>query len=182
MLDPAGALKVGKVPSKVRLGDRRRVAGRQRHAGSVCPGITPARRKSGRAPNGVAGDEWEKPERRMPGREPSQRRTGETRRDRREAVSPGQMNETPPMNRPTEVRRALTRAAPALAGRLEAVDTNDRQGHERNMGYGDKARAVGGVDYLIGEGRGQVYTRRVVSLIEAVARGRPVHRSAAAER
>ena len=50
------------------------------------------------------------------------------------------------------------------------------------MGYGDKARAVAAVYDLIGEGRGQVYTRRVVSLIEAVARGRPAHRSAVPER
>ena len=50
------------------------------------------------------------------------------------------------------------------------------------MGYEDKARAVAAVYDLIGEGRGQVYTRRVVSLIKAVTRGRPVHRSAAPER
>ena len=36
--------------------------------------------------------------------------------------------------------------------------------------------------HVIEEGRGQVYTRRVVSLIKAVARGRPVHRPAAPER
>ena len=52
---------------------------------------------------------------------------------------------------------------------------------ERTMGYTDKARTVAAVYDLIGEGRGQVYTMRGVSLIEAVARGRPVHQSASAE-
>ena len=74
---------------------------------------------------------------------------------------------------------------PVDAERLErALETTDRTlaSTGRTMGHGDKARAVAAVYDLIGEGRGQVYTRRVVSLIEAVARGRPVHRSAAPER
>ena len=53
---------------------------------------------------------------------------------------------------------------------------------ERTMGYGDKARAVAAVYDLIGESRGQAYTKRIVSLIKAVSRGRPTHRSAAPER
>ena len=74
---------------------------------------------------------------------------------------------------------------PVDAERLErALETTDRTlaSTGRTMGYEDKARAVAAVYDLIGEGRGQVYTRRVVSLIEAVARGRPVHRSPAPER
>ena len=74
---------------------------------------------------------------------------------------------------------------PVDAERLErTLETTDRTlaSTGRTMGHRDKARAVAAVHGLIGEGRGQVYTRRVVSLIEAVARGRPVHRSAAPER
>ena len=74
---------------------------------------------------------------------------------------------------------------PVDAERLErALETTDRTlaSTGRTMGYGDKARAVAAVYDLIGEGRGQVYTRRVVSLIEAVARGRTLHRSAVPER
>ena len=69
--------------------------------------------------------------------------------------------------------------------RLErALETTERAltSTGRTMGLTDKARAVAAVYDLIGEGRGEVYTGRVVSLIEAVTRGRPVHRSAAAER
>ena len=74
---------------------------------------------------------------------------------------------------------------PVDAERLErALETTERTltATGRTMGLTDKARAVAAVYDLIGEGRGQAHTRRVVSLIEAVARGRPVHRSAAAER
>lgn len=69
--------------------------------------------------------------------------------------------------------------------RLErALETTERAltSTGRTMGLTDKARAVAAVYDLIGEGRGQVYTGRVVSLIEAVTRGRPVHRSAVPER
>ena len=78
---------------------------------------------------------------------------------------------------------------PVDAERLErALETTERTltatgtATGRTMGLTDKARAVAAVYDLVGEGRGQAHTRRVVSLIEAVARGRPVHRSAAAER
>jgi len=74
---------------------------------------------------------------------------------------------------------------PVDAERLErALETTERAlaTTGRSMGLTDKARAVAAVYDLIGEGRGEVYTGRVVSLIEAVTRGRPVHRSAVPER
>ena len=74
---------------------------------------------------------------------------------------------------------------PVDTERLErALETTERTltATGRTMGLTDKARAVAAVYDLIGEGRGQAHTKRVVSLIEAVARGRPAHRSAAAER
>ena len=74
---------------------------------------------------------------------------------------------------------------PVDAERLErALETTERTltATGRTMGYADKARAVSAVYDLIGEGRGQAHTRRIVSLIEAVARGRPTHRSAAPKR
>lgn len=74
---------------------------------------------------------------------------------------------------------------PVDSERLErALETTERAltSTGRTMGLTDKARAVAAVYDLIGEGRGQVYTGRVVSLIEAVTRGRPAHRSATPER
>ena len=65
---------------------------------------------------------------------------------------------------------------PVDAERLErALETTERTlaSAGRTMSYPDKARAVAAVYDLIGEGRGQVYTRRVVSLIKAMARGCP---------
>ena len=50
------------------------------------------------------------------------------------------------------------------------------------MGYEDKARAMAAVYDLTWEGRGQVYTKRVASLVKSVARGRQAHRSAVPER
>ena len=72
---------------------------------------------------------------------------------------------------------------PVDAERLErALEITERTlaSTGRTMAVADKARAVSAVYDLIGEG--QVNTRRVVSLIEAVTRGRPTHRSATPER
>ena len=72
---------------------------------------------------------------------------------------------------------------PVDAERLErALETTERAlaSTGRTMGPPDKARAVSAVYDLIGEGHGAANARRVVSLIEAVARGRPKERSAAA--
>ena len=54
----------------------------------------------------------------------------------------------------------------------------------RTMGYADRARAIVAVYELIGDGRRQAHTRKVVNLIKAVARGRPQpkDRGAAPER
>ena len=72
---------------------------------------------------------------------------------------------------------------PVDAERLErALETTERTlaSTGRTMALADKARAVSAVYDLIGEG--QVNIRKVVSLIEAVARGRPTYRSATPER
>ena len=47
---------------------------------------------------------------------------------------------------------------------------------------GDKVRAMSAVYGLIGEGRGRTSEGRVVSLIKAVAKGRPRERSPRRER
>ena len=73
---------------------------------------------------------------------------------------------------------------PVDAERLEeALEATERTlaSIGRTMGYADKARTVVAVYDLIGEDRRQANMRRVVSLIEAVARGRPIHRSATHE-
>ena len=74
---------------------------------------------------------------------------------------------------------------PVDAERLEgAWETTDHRlaSTGRTMGYEDKARAMATVYDLTWEGRGQVYTKRVVSLVKSVARGRQAHRSAVPER
>ena len=71
---------------------------------------------------------------------------------------------------------------PVDAERLErALETTERALRVTGgtIGLGDKARAVCAVYDLIGEGHGQANARRVVSLVEAVAKGRSGERSAA---
>ena len=69
--------------------------------------------------------------------------------------------------------------------RLErALETTERalSSTGRTMSPPDKARAVSAVYDLIGEGRARANARRVMSLIEAVARGRPSPHPAVPER
>ena len=74
---------------------------------------------------------------------------------------------------------------PVDSERLEqALETTERalMSTGRRMSLPDKARAVAAVYDLIGEGRGRANAGRVLRLLEAMAKGRAVERSAASER